>query len=119
MSRVGTLDYMAPEANVLITIGLGVQGPGLQQVRACKCLQQPPAMLIGSYLSANHACTAICALPRQIVRLPYGASAASAAQAAKPGASDAAYGLPVDVWCCGVLAFELLLGSPPFEAESK
>lgn len=53
------------------------------------------------------------------MRLPFGGSGAAATQAAKPGAADAAYGLPVDVWCCGVLAYELLLGSPPFEAESK
>ncbi|EFN57657.1 hypothetical protein CHLNCDRAFT_11382, partial [Chlorella variabilis] len=31
----------------------------------------------------------------------------------------AAYGLPADAWCVGVLAYELLVGSPPFEAESK
>lgn len=58
----------------------------------------------------------------QIVRLPYGGAAVSAAQAAKLGGGEApgaAYGLPVDAWCCGVLAYELLLGSPPFEAESK
>lgn len=57
----------------------------------------------------------------QIVRLPYGAAAAAAPRAPPPGAdgNGAAYGLPVDAWCCGVLAFELLLGSPPFEADSK
>ena len=31
----------------------------------------------------------------------------------------AAYGLPADSWCVGVLAYELLVGAPPFEAESK
>lgn len=29
------------------------------------------------------------------------------------------YGLPVDVWCIGVLAYELLIGGPPFEADTK
>lgn len=56
----------------------------------------------------------------QIVRLPYGGAAVAAASgkaALPPG--GAAYGLPVDAWCVGVLAYELLLGSPPFEAESK
>lgn len=70
--------------------------------------------------SATSSNSLLClVLPNQIVRLPYEGSGAVATQAAKPGATDAAYGLPVDVWCCGVLAYELLLGSPPFEAESK
>lgn len=29
------------------------------------------------------------------------------------------YGLPVDVWCSGILAYELLVGGPPFEADTK
>lgn len=28
------------------------------------------------------------------------------------------YGLPVDIWCIGVLVYELLLGSPPFISDS-
>ncbi len=54
----------------------------------------------------------------QIVKLPHGGSNLSAAS--KVGCEDgAAYGLPADAWCVGVLAYELLVGSPPFEAESK
>ena len=46
--------------------------------------------------------------PHQIVRLPYGGSAAPA-PSSKPGGGEggAAYGLPADVWCCGVLASTL------------
>ena len=31
----------------------------------------------------------------------------------------ACYGLPADVWALGVLAYELLVGGPPFEADTK
>ena len=55
----------------------------------------------------------------QIVKLPYGGAALSAASKVHTGEEGAAYGLPVDAWCVGVLAFELLVGAPPFEAESK
>ncbi|KAI3438488.1 hypothetical protein D9Q98_000916 [Chlorella vulgaris] len=57
-------------------------------------------------------------MPPEIVRLPHGGSALSATS--KLGAEEgAAYGLPADAWCVGVLAYELLVGAPPFEAESK
>jgi hypothetical protein len=38
---------------------------------------------------------------------------------APPPADGGNYGLPADVWCTGVLAYELLVGGPPFEADSK
>ena len=56
----------------------------------------------------------------QIVRLPHGGSAPPPAHAAAGGEpGGAAYGLPADVWCVGILAYELLVGGPPFEADSK
>lgn len=33
--------------------------------------------------------------------------------------SEGNYGLPADIWCTGVLAYELLVGGPPFEADTK
>jgi serine/threonine protein kinase len=54
----------------------------------------------------------------QIVKLPHGGSAASPTSKLC-GEEGGAYGLPADAWCCGVLAYELLVGAPPFEAESK
>jgi serine/threonine protein kinase len=32
---------------------------------------------------------------------------------------EQAYGLPADIWCTGVLAYELLVGGAPFEAQTK
>jgi aurora kinase, other len=29
------------------------------------------------------------------------------------------YGLPADIWCIGILVYELLVGAPPFETASK
>eukprot|EP00887_Chlorella_sp_A99_P004640 scaffold4.g4640.t1 len=75
-------------------------------------------------------------MPPEIARLPYGTSrSASIASAGTKGSSSsgastpssdappespaACYGLPADVWCVGILAYELLVGSPPFEAETK
>ena len=29
------------------------------------------------------------------------------------------YGLPADIWALGILAYELMVGGPPFEADTK
>ena len=57
----------------------------------------------------------------QIVRLPGGGMSGGTAAVVAPESADppANYGLPVDVWCVGILAYELLVGGPPFEAASK
>ena len=56
----------------------------------------------------------IVALPRQGEPSPQWCDTNSKAQ--NPGTQ---YGLPADIWCVGVLTFELLTGIPPFEASSK
>jgi serine/threonine protein kinase len=33
--------------------------------------------------------------------------------------AKANYGLPLDVWGVGILEYELLVGGPPFEADTK
>ena len=79
-------------------------------------------------LRLGPAATSPSAHAAQIVRLPCGGrpavpppppgevAAGPPAPAGEPGGN---YGLPADVWCCGVLAYELLVGGPPFEAETK
>ena len=83
----------------------------------------------------QHCLPAFLSVPApQIVRLSYGARAAvppvlpppssgSGGSGATPAdaapEASASYGLPADVWCVGVLAYELLVGGPPFEAETK
>jgi serine/threonine protein kinase len=29
------------------------------------------------------------------------------------------YGLPADIWAAGILTYELMVGGPPFEADTK
>lgn len=38
---------------------------------------------------------------------------------AQQQADEGNYGLPADLWCTGILAYELLVGGPPFEADTK
>jgi hypothetical protein len=69
-------------------------------------------------LAHSHPCYRLnlCAMVPQIVRLP------QPGQHPPPKAnheSPPSYGLAVDVWCVGVLAYELLIGGPPFETDSR
>ena len=121
MSRVGTLDYMPPEVGLPTCLPAVPCPPGwhLHCLLACALTDlidepsiKPPGRPPLTRCRAAPAC-------KQIVKLPYGGAALSAASKVHGGEEGAAYGLPVDAWCIGVLAFELLVGAPPFEAESK
>ena len=111
MSRVGTLDYMPPE------VGLPcLAWPAYMPASSGRPARTTPYQATKPSLSP---CTFLPYACEQIVKLPYGGAALSAASKVHGGEEGAAYGLPVDAWCVGVLAFELLVGAPPFEAESK
>ena len=47
----------------------------------------------------------------QVVRLSQSATSSAVERGS--------YGIAVDVWTAGILAYELLLGGPPFEADTK
>ena len=53
--------------------------------------------------------------PTQVVRL----GLSGAATADRPVEGGGNYTPAVDVWCLGILVYELLVGGPPFEAPSK
>lgn len=58
----------------------------------------------------------------QVVRLALSA-AGGPAPVDRPCSQDIAardsYGSATDVWALGILAYELMVGGPPFEADSK
>ena len=62
------------------------------------------------------------ALAAQVVRIALRA-AGGPAPVDRPCTQDAAaydsYGSATDVWALGILAYELMVGGPPFEADSK
>ncbi len=112
MSRVGTLDYMPPEIAILPRSGAPIP---------------PPLSIPGS---PSHAAASSSAhTTPKVPNSPLGFSPSSPGS---PGAAPRSpfsqsfsinnngnYGLPVDVWCAGILAYELLVGGPPFEADTK
>lgn len=53
------------------------------------------------------------------MQLVGGSEAEGAAPSTAPREGEGAYGSAVDVWAAGVLAYELMLGGPPFEADSQ
>lgn len=61
-------------------------------------------------------------MPPEVIRTQCGGRAAAGDEPIVPGVQagpGAAYDDKVDVWACGVVAFELLTGRPPFEVPGK
>jgi serine/threonine protein kinase len=112
MSRVGTLDYMPPEIAILPRSGAPVAPPpsipgSPCYAAACSSAHNTPKALLGLSPSAG-------STPRSpfAPQSPFSPSLSS-------NNNGGNYGLPVDVWCAGILAYELLVGGPPFEADTK
>jgi len=98
-SRVGTLDYMAPEIASL------PNGRASSMVRRGSSLERQSE--VETHVSDM---TPQCGDREEIVE-------ENPAAATVQDVSDP-YGLPVDIWCVGVLVYELLVGTPPFVSES-
>ncbi|CAI5512791.1 unnamed protein product [Closterium sp. Naga37s-1] len=106
-SRLGTLQYMAPE---VVQMARGQRGRGGQGGRG-KSEEKRGEMEKPRGAAAGHG---------QVVGGAGGAVTVSGTEG-KPGASpmlQGAYDEKVDIWACGVLVYELVMGHPPFEGAS-
>ncbi|KAK9837312.1 hypothetical protein WJX81_005473 [Elliptochloris bilobata] len=111
---VGTLDYMAPE--------VGSHAPAWQRPARKRPLARPLAELPPSLYHQMDR------LAGQAQALPAVAAGGRAHAQADPDTDHTldpsrckleTCGLAGDVWAAGVLAYEMLLGGPPFEADTK
>ena len=98
-SRVGTLDYMAPEIASLPS------GRASSMVRRGSSLEQQTGIKTEASKAPEYREQVDDADTNTI-------SIAAVQDIADP------YGLAVDIWCVGVLVYELLVGTPPFVSES-
>ena len=71
----------------------------------------PATASLQTYVSA---CVAM-----QIVRIRNTLSGGSPQDAPAGRGAAANYGKPADVWAVGILTYELLIGGPAFEADTK
>lgn len=60
----------------------------------------------------------------QVVRIAQRAASGPApvdmsCSCAQDAGGHASYGLATDIWALGILAYELMVGGPPFEADTK
>ncbi len=55
----------------------------------------------------------------QIVRISNSLVGGSPQDAPTGRGAKANYGMPADVWAVGILTYELLIGGPAFEADTK
>jgi len=58
-------------------------------------------------------------MPPEIVALPRSGAPIPALPHHPHSKTSLPYGLPADIWCIGILVYELLVGVPPFETASK
>ncbi|CAI5474252.1 unnamed protein product [Closterium sp. Yama58-4] len=100
-SRLGTLQYMAPE---VVQMARGQRGRGGHGGRGKVEEKKGGAAGLG-----------------QVVGSAGGAGGAVSGAEGKNGTSpmlEGAYDEKVDIWACGVLVYELVMGHPPFEGAS-
>ncbi|KDD76635.1 protein kinase [Helicosporidium sp. ATCC 50920] len=149
LSRVGTLDYLAPE---IVRLGLGGEGSkggpasglcpqtGGRGGAGNKAGNQPPppepspanghprprALAQPAPVSALHLELQQFASQQTAAEPTLGAAAPAPVRQPAPSSQTrmrappaARYGFPVDIWCLGILAYEVLVGGPPFEAASR
>ncbi|CAI5512640.1 unnamed protein product [Closterium sp. Naga37s-1] len=104
-SRLGTLQYMAPE---VVQMARGQRGRGGQGRRGKGEEKRGGAEIPKGTAAAGQG---------QVV----GGAGAVSGMEGKNGASpmlEGAYDEKVDIWACGVLVYELVMGHPPFEGTS-
>lgn len=58
-------------------------------------------------------------MPPEIVALPRSGAPIPVLPHHPQSKNSLPYGLPADIWCIGILVYELLVGAPPFETSSK
>ncbi|CAI6005892.1 unnamed protein product [Closterium sp. NIES-65] len=104
-SRLGTLQYMAPE---VVQMARGQRGRGGQGGRGKGEEKRGGAEIPKGTAAAGQG---------QVV----GGAGAVSGMEGKNGTSpmlEGAYDEKVDIWACGVLVYELVMGHPPFEGTS-
>lgn len=88
----------------------------------CKRLQVPHHHTLQSSPETQSSCTNGCefvCLWVQIVRISTSLKGGSPQDAPAGQGTKANYGMPADVWAIGILTYELLIGGPAFEADTK
>ncbi len=64
-------------------------------------------------------CVCVCVCYMQIVRISTSLAGGAPRDAPAGSGAKANYGKAADVWAVGILTYELLIGGPAFEADTK